>query len=83
MTKGKCWIGELQMCAMVYRETAEMMGYDSDEAKSFGLAIATSFLVEKNEKRLYFPPKSVIYDILELGGEKLCCIFDDSEDVRA
>ena len=83
MHSGKCWINKLSLCAMVYRETAEMLGYDSEEAKSFGLAIALSFLIEKDNRRVCFPPKSTIYDILELGGERLCCVLEDNEYVRA
>ncbi len=44
----KYWINRFPVCAMVYREAAEMIGYDPEEAKSLGLGRAIFFAAAKS-----------------------------------
>jgi hypothetical protein len=49
MVKGrKTWINRFPVCAMVYKEAAELIGYDKEEAKSLGLGRAIFFAAAKN-----------------------------------
>lgn len=59
----KHWVNRFPVCAMVYREAAEILGYDPNEAKSLGLARAIFFAAAKSGFRRagarpkYYPGK--------------------------
>jgi len=49
MIKGrKTWINRFPVCAIVYKEAAELIGYDKEESKSLGLGRAIFFAAAKN-----------------------------------
>jgi len=43
----KYWINRFPVCAIVYKEAAELIGYDIEEAKSLGLSRAIFFAAAK------------------------------------
>jgi len=43
----KYWINRFPVCAIVYKEAAELIGYDTEEAKSLGLSRAIFFAAAK------------------------------------
>jgi len=60
----KNWINRFPVCALVYREAAELLGYDPAEAKSMGLARAIFFNAAKNGRggaggKKYYPNKDI------------------------
>lgn len=60
----KTWINRFPVCALVYKEAAELIGYDKDEAKSLGLARAIFFAAAKSGRggagsKKYYPKKNL------------------------
>lgn len=63
--KRKTWINRFPVCALAYKEAAELIGYDKEEAKSLGLARAIFFAAAKSGrggaggKKKYYPKKNL------------------------
>jgi len=82
MAKKGHWINNFPLCALVYKETAEMLGYDEDEAKSMGIVKALSFSVRAKDRKFTLPGRPVVYDILYFAGARMCCVLEDG-NIRA